>query len=159
MGIFCSWNISLLMLSEAAQTTFSVNRIIEFKLRWSNAKTPKISLPDSLDLKMLRNWRKPSENCKGQKVALWEKNLNFSRYFSVFFSWDFLSQTFSLIKCAWKVKRTSQVQGSIFSWNQIYLKNQSIVFRTLTKQLMTGSHDMKNVNFLAGIVILLFACY
>ena len=116
MGIFYTWNalFSLLMLSKAAQTTFSVNRIIEFKLRWSNAKTPEISLPDSLDLKMLRNWRKPSENCKGQEVALWEKTLNFSRYFSVFFSWDFLSQTFSLIKCAWKVKRTSQVEGSIF---------------------------------------------
>lgn len=94
MGIFCSWNISLLMLSEAAQTTFSVNRIIEFKLRWSNAKTPKISLPDSLDLKMLRNWRKPSENCKGQKVALWEKNLNFSRYFSVFLAGTFYLRLF-----------------------------------------------------------------
>lgn len=104
MGIFYSWNalFSLLMLSEAAQTTFSVNRIIEFKLRWSNAKTPEISLPDSLDLKMLRNWRKPLENCKGQEVALWEKTLNFSRYFSVFFSWDFLSQTFSLIKAPGK---------------------------------------------------------
>ena len=62
--------------------------------------------------------------------------LIFQDTFQFFLAKTFYLKLFHSLNAPGK-SNESQVQGSIFSWNQIYLKNQSIVFRTLTKQLTT----------------------